>query len=103
MLDAFSLERCHIVLWKVLKSRRFATAELWSVPNQQRHLNKFQVRSEKFAPSFLEQYLCQILLISADLAYDLVPNMDKDLYKLYVVSTILLSFYFTSHPCWLGM
>ena len=49
------------------------------VPNQQCPLNKFQLSSEKSAPllRFLELSLGQILLIVADWAHDLVPNMDK--------------------------
>ncbi len=51
-------------------------------PNQQCPLIKFQVSSKKSAPSYGEQYLCQILLVSADWAYNPVPNMNTVLCKM---------------------
>ncbi len=56
-------------------------------PNQQRPLNKFRLSSKKSAPSpaFLDQNFCQnFVLKSSDWAYDLMPNMDKDVDKAYV-------------------
>ncbi len=47
----------------------------FGTPNQQRSLNKFRLSLPKVFPSLLEQNLDQILLISADWAYNLVPNM----------------------------
>ena len=52
-----------------------------SLPNQQSSVNKFQLSSQKSVSSFLEQNLGQILSISADCAYILVPNIDKDVGK----------------------
>ena len=81
-----------------LSVREIEASFIHSCPTNNAPLNKFQLSSENSARSFLEQKLGQILLISADWAYDSVSNMDKHLCE----GIFLLSFHFCIPPLLVG-